>query len=94
MFIRSVDENAIAGLGATNDKDVVVHRADHDGMDFVSGFGKEQRHRPILAGDWSLRGAAGSWEQSLAGGSGRPGHLRSLIETNRARDVPHNPYVG
>ena len=94
MFIGGVDQNAVAGLGTTNDKDVVVHRADHDGMDFVSGFGKEQRHFPILAGDWLPRGTSESWEQSFAGGSGRPGHPRSPVETNRARDVPHNPCVG
>jgi hypothetical protein len=52
MFIRSVDQNAIAGLGATNDKDIVVHWADHNGMDFVSGLSEQKRHGNSLAGDW------------------------------------------
>ena len=85
VLIGRIDEHTIAGLGAADDEHVVVHGSDDDGMDFVTSFGKEQRHFHILAGDWLRRGTAGSWEQSFASGSGRQGHPRSLTPETFAR---------
>jgi hypothetical protein len=43
-----------------DDEHVVVHWANHNGMDFVTGFGKQESHAGSLAGEPSLGGTVRS----------------------------------